>query len=48
LPALKKLLGSDKAKPLEGEELKRRRAEHQEIMQKIDVDKINEAKQRGS
>jgi len=44
MTALKKLLGSDKAKSLEGEELERRRAEHREIMQKIDVDRINKAK----
>jgi hypothetical protein len=47
LPALKRLLGNDKAKSLEGEELERRRAEHREIVQKIDVDRINRAK-RGS
>ena len=44
LPALQRLLGAGKARALEGEELERRRGEHREIMQKIDVDRINEAK----
>jgi len=48
LPALKRLLGTDKARALEGEELEGRRTEHREIMGKIDVGKINEAKQRGN
>lgn len=47
LPALKGLLGAGKARALTGKELKRRRAEHQEIMKKIDVSKITEAKRRG-
>ena len=46
LPPLKRLLGTDKARALEGEELERKRAEHREIMQKIDVRKINEAKRK--
>jgi len=44
LPALQRLIGAGKARALEGEELERRRAEHREIMQKIDVGRINEAK----
>jgi len=44
LPALQRLIGAGKARALEGEELERRRAEHREIIQKIDVDRINEAK----
>lgn len=47
LPTLQRMIGAGKARALEGEELERRRAEHREIMQKIDVDRINEAK-RGS
>ena len=44
MPPLQRLIGAGKAQALEGEELERRRAEHREIMQKIDVDRINEAK----
>jgi len=44
LPALQRLIAPGKARALEGEELERRRAEHREIVQKIDVDRINEAK----
>jgi len=47
LPPLQRLIAPGKAKALKGEELERRRAEHREIVQKIDVRKINEAK-RGS
>ena len=48
LPALQRLIAPGKARALEGEELERRRAEHQEIVQKIDVDRINEARKRGT
>jgi len=44
LPALQRLIAPGKARALEGDELERRRAEHREIVQKIDVDRINEAK----
>ena len=47
LPPLQRLIAPGKARTLVGEELERRRTEHREIMQKIDVGKINEAK-RGS
>ena len=47
LPPLQRLIAPGKARALQGEELERRRSEHREIMQKIDVGKINEAK-RGS
>lgn len=47
LPPLQRLIAPGKARALKGEELERRRAEHREIVQKIDVRKINEAK-RGS
>ena len=48
LPALQRLISPGKARALKGEELERRRAEHREIVQKIDVDRINEARRRGS
>ena len=44
LPTLQRLIAPGKSRALEGEELERRRAEHREIVQKIDVDRINEAK----
>ena len=47
MPPLQRLIAPGKARALEGEELERRRAEHREIMQKIDVGKINEAKRGG-
>lgn len=47
LPSLKRLLGTDRSRALDGEELERRRAEYEEIMRKMDLDKINEAN-RGS
>lgn len=34
-PPLKRVLGLDKARPLEGEELERRRREHQEIVERM-------------
>ena len=49
LPPLKRLMSSGKpgkSKRLEGKELDQRRLEHQEIMAKIDMTKINEAKQK--
>jgi len=48
MPPLQRLIAPGKAKALEGAELERRRTEHREIMQKIDVGKINEVKRRGS
>jgi hypothetical protein len=48
MPPLQRLIAPGKARALDGEELERRRAEHREIVQKIDVGRINEAvKQRG-
>ena len=48
LPPLKRFLKGKpgKAKQLEGKELDQRRLEHQEIMAKIDIKKINKAKQK--
>jgi hypothetical protein len=43
LPTLQRMLGSNKAKPLHGDKLERRRREHREIMDRIDVKQINEA-----
>jgi hypothetical protein len=47
LPPLQRMLGGGQTRELEGEELERRRREHQEIMEKIDVQKINEALKHG-
>lgn len=42
LPSFKKLIGADKARALEGEELERRRRERDEMVDQIDIDKLNE------
>ena len=46
LPALQRLLGSGKARALEGEELECRRRERDEMLEQIDVEKLNEAMRR--
>ena len=48
LPPLKRFLKGKpgESKRLEGKELDQRRLEHQEIMAKIDIEKINKAKQK--
>jgi hypothetical protein len=47
LPALARMMGGGKAKALTSEELETRRQEYGEIVERIDVGRINEAKQRG-
>jgi hypothetical protein len=46
LPPLRRLISAGPAKQLVGKELERRRREHREITESIDVDKINEAMRR--
>jgi hypothetical protein len=43
LPSLRRLLSPGKSQPLQGDELERHRQERDEILARIDVQKINEA-----
>jgi len=47
LPSLRRLLVPARSRPLKGEELARRRRERDEMLERIDVTKINEAVRRG-
>jgi hypothetical protein len=47
LPSLRRLLVPRQARALRGEELERRRRERDEMLERIDVQKINEAVRRG-
>lgn len=47
LPPLRRLLVPGKSRLLKGKELERRRQERDEMLQQIDVGKINEAVKRG-
>ncbi|MFO7740828.1 MAG: hypothetical protein R6X31_00795 [Anaerolineae bacterium] len=42
MPSFRKLLGTEDAKPLTGEELEQRRQERDEMLERIDIDKLNE------
>lgn len=46
LPPLRRLLGGGETRALEGEELERRRRERDEMLEQIDVEKLNEAMRR--
>jgi len=46
LPPLQRLLGGGESRVLEGEELERRRRERDEMLERIDVGKLNEAMMR--
>ena len=43
LPSLKRLLGSGETRVLTGADLERRHQERREIMEQVDLDKLNEA-----
>jgi hypothetical protein len=47
LPSLRRLLSPGKSQALHGDELERRRRERDEMLERINVDKINEAVKRG-
>lgn len=42
LPELQQMFMSREARPLHGEELERRRREHEEMLERLDLDQINE------
>ena len=46
LPPLRRLLGGGETRELKGEELMRRRRERDEMLERIDVGKLNEAMMR--